>query len=78
MTAIEHEWMIETRTVLERLITRPKISPRLLARPPFRFLHDVMIEIMNVTGYGVGMFPEELMDTTRTFVSLFLSFAPKL
>ena len=64
----EHEWMIITQRTLDGLIQRPKVTHKLLSRPPFRFLHDVLIEIMRVTGYGLSTCPVELTDVDRTFV----------
>ena len=44
------------------------VSPReianeaLLSKPPFRFLHDVTMELMMVTGFGMGLWDGVEMD----------------
>lgn len=51
--ACNSDW-VKTKEDVESLIARPKPSEKLLSKPPFRFLHDVISEIIRSTGFGNG------------------------
>ncbi|KAM9189549.1 TRAF3-interacting protein 1 isoform 2-T2 [Mergus octosetaceus] len=48
----------QTREALGRVIRRPPLTDRLLSRPPFRYLHDVIAEVIRVTGFMKGLYTE--------------------
>ncbi|XP_062519878.1 TRAF3-interacting protein 1-like isoform X2 [Corticium candelabrum] len=51
----------KTRESLGTLIKKPPLTEKLLSRPPFRFLHDILTEVIKHTGYLGGLYtPEEL------------------
>ncbi|ETP50224.1 hypothetical protein F442_04392 [Phytophthora nicotianae P10297] len=52
-----------TKTLVEQVISKPKMSPKLLGKPPFRFLHDIISEVMRVTGFAEGLFSAEELDS---------------
>lgn len=52
-----------TQVLLGELITRPKLSEKLLSKPPFRFLHDIIMEIIKVTDFASGLYTAEEMDS---------------
>ena len=45
-----------TRQEMEKLVKRPRCTQKLLKKPPFRFLHDLIIAVMNKTGFGSEVF----------------------
>ena len=45
-----------TQEMLGSLITKPKLADKLLNKPPFRFLFDVIMEVKKVSGFGEGLY----------------------
>lgn len=52
----------KTAEMISAIISKPVMKPRLLQRPPFRFLHDVTFNIMKETGFGIDKFNDEEKD----------------
>lgn len=53
-----------TRNAIEGIIAKPKCSDKLLGKPPFRFLHDVISNVMKATDYANGLYTDEEMDSS--------------
>jgi hypothetical protein len=47
---------------IKRATGKEIASPSLLKRPPFRFVHEVVMEIVVVTGFGLGVWDGSEMD----------------
>ncbi|NXC47496.1 MIPT3 protein, partial [Penelope pileata] len=47
-----------TQECLGRVIRKPPLTDRLLSKPPFRYLHDVITEVIRVTGFMKGLYTD--------------------
>ncbi|NXO54384.1 MIPT3 protein, partial [Aramus guarauna] len=47
-----------TQESLGRVIRKPPLTDRLLSKPPFRYLHDVITEVIRVTGFMKGLYTD--------------------
>ena len=59
--ADEDYWQ-ETAQMYEQLIQKPKMTQKLLTKPPFRYIHDIFTSTLEQTGYGNGLFDEAELD----------------
>ena len=49
---------------ISALIQKPKMTEKLLSKPPFRFLHDTISAIISSTGFGEGLYDAQEMDSS--------------
>mmetsp|Transcript_79418 Transcript_79418/g.137659 ORF Transcript_79418/g.137659 Transcript_79418/m.137659 type:complete len:971 (-) Transcript_79418:119-3031(-) len=61
----EEEWIVQTQESLGKLITKPKMTEKYLKKPPFRFLHDIVMEVTRTTTFGEGLFTVEESDAAN-------------
>ncbi|XP_069472114.1 TRAF3-interacting protein 1 isoform X2 [Ambystoma mexicanum] len=47
-----------TQDSLGRVIRKPPLTERLLSKPPFRYLHDVITEVIRVTDFMKGLYTD--------------------
>jgi TRAF3-interacting protein 1 len=48
------ELIAEVQAKIGSLIQKPKMTDKLLSKPPFRFLHDLISAVTATTGFGEG------------------------
>ena len=44
-TALDPSTLQRTRETLGKIIKKPPLTDKLLSRPPFRYLHDIITEV---------------------------------
>ena len=53
-----------TQAILGDLITKPKLTQKLLSKPPFRFLHDIIMEVIRTTSFASGLYTDIESDSS--------------
>jgi len=51
-----------TAECFQQLFSKPKMTEKLLSRPPFRYIHDIFTATMGATGFGEGLYGEDELD----------------
>lgn len=66
----------QTQEQLGKFVKKPPLTEKNLTRPPFRFLHDIVHNVIDSTGFMNGVFTAEELDaanvTTREAKSAFM------
>ncbi|XP_033625352.1 TRAF3-interacting protein 1-like isoform X1 [Asterias rubens] len=52
-----------TQDTLGKLIKKPPLTEKLLKKPPFRFLHDIITEVIRTTSFMKGLYTSTEMDS---------------
>ncbi|KAJ0173590.1 hypothetical protein K1T71_010739 [Dendrolimus kikuchii] len=55
---IESDIIKATQNSLGKYVKRPPLSEKLLKKPPFRFLHDIITTVLKTTSFFDGLFDE--------------------
>lgn len=58
---LNQEILKTTQTLLSKYIKKPPLTDKLLKKPPFRYLHDIVTSIINETGFLKGLYTQEEM-----------------
>ncbi|XP_076437465.1 TRAF3-interacting protein 1-like isoform X2 [Babylonia areolata] len=53
----------KTQDTLGKIIKKPPLTEKLLGKPPFRFLHDVMTSVIKTTGFMKGLYTDSDMNS---------------
>lgn len=76
VVAMDPKIVKKTQDSLGKIIKKPPLTDKLLNKPPFRFLHDIITEVIRTTDFMKGLFTPEEMDsknvTTKESKILFL------
>ncbi|XP_021502564.1 TRAF3-interacting protein 1 isoform X1 [Meriones unguiculatus] len=52
-----------TQEALGKVIRRPPLTEKLLNKPPFRYLHDIITEVIRITGFMKGLYTDVEMKS---------------
>lgn len=58
-------WIVATQSSLGAIITAPKLTDKLLRKPPFRFLHDVVTNFIKAASFPVGLYSDDMLDSSK-------------
>ncbi len=66
----------QTQEQLGKFVKKPPLTEKNLTRPPFRFLHDIVHNVIDSSGFMTGVFTAEELDaanvTSRDAKSAFM------
>jgi TRAF3-interacting protein 1 len=69
--SIDPKIIKKTQEALGPIIKKPPLTEKHLSKPPFRYLHDMLMEINRSTGFFKGLYSGKELDGKREWVSLY-------
>lgn len=77
--SLNKELVKQVQLSLSKYINKPQLTEKLLNKPPFKFLHDIVTNVIQSTGYLKGVFTdEEIISTNVTTKETKIKFLEKL
>ncbi|XP_030876607.1 TRAF3-interacting protein 1 isoform X2 [Leptonychotes weddellii] len=58
-----------TQEALGKVIRRPPLTEKLLSKPPFRYLHDIITEVIRMTGFMKGLYTDAELKSDNVKLS---------
>ncbi|KAK6098117.1 hypothetical protein MT418_002175 [Batrachochytrium dendrobatidis] len=63
LSPVLEELTKKTIDILARVIKKPPLTQKLLAKPPFRYLHDIFSELIRLCAFVPGLYSEAEMNS---------------
>lgn len=77
--SVNKELVKRVQLTLSKYINKPQLTEKLLNKPPFKFLHDIVTNVILSTGYLTDVFTdEEIISTNVTTKESKIKFLEKL
>lgn len=77
--SMNKELIKRVQSSLSKYINKPQLTEKLLNKPPFKFLHDIVTNVIQSTGYLTDVFTdEEIISTNVTTKETKIKFLEKL
>eukprot|EP00162_Nutomonas_longa_P012561 comp21147_c0_seq1/m.44801 comp21147_c0_seq1/g.44801 ORF comp21147_c0_seq1/g.44801 comp21147_c0_seq1/m.44801 type:complete len:541 (+) comp21147_c0_seq1:27-1649(+) len=62
MASVDPAIIAKTQEVLGALIKKPSLTEKLLARPPFKYLMDIILAVQKATGFAEGLYDQSEIE----------------
>ncbi|KAI8822013.1 microtubule-binding protein MIP-T3-domain-containing protein [Fimicolochytrium jonesii] len=59
MASSLEETVAQSIEILTKVVKKTPLTPKLLSKPPFRYLHDLISEVISTSDFGSGLFTED-------------------